>query len=534
MNLINYIINKQFGGKDTIKWNTLKHNGVLFPPEYVPHNKPLKYNNQYVKLTPLQEEYAMLFVKYFNSEYIKYKQFTKNFWNDYKELVKDTIIKDFNLIDFSEYYDIYLKLKEQKKTEEQKIKDKLLDEKYKYAYVDNKKQIIGNYKIEPPNLFIGRGGEDNPKLGKIKFRIKPEDIILNIGKNEIVPNLKWKQVIHNQYVEWLASWKDNITGKIKYIWLNAESEYKMKSDMDKFELARKLKKKYNHIINTNNINLKSENIKLQQIATAFYFIDKFAIRVGNEKKEDEADTVGVSCLRVEHITLKEPDIIILDFLGKDCVPYYNEQSVDIQVYNNLNVFIQNKNPDDQIFDLINSTDINTYLQNFMSNLTAKVFRTFHASVLFQKEILKIISKYKNISPVNIEFLIGEYNHANVFVAKILNHQKNIKNNSSFKDKLDKITNYIKKIKKLIQKAKNNNNQEKILLYNNKLKILKQKLELKKEINNLALNTSKLNYIDPRITISFMKTFNIPIDKLFSKTLQSKFSWALSVDADWRF
>jgi len=34
---------------------------------------------------------------------------------------------------------------------------------------------------------------------------------------------------------------------------------------------------------------------------AAYLIDKLALRVGNEKTEDEADTVGCCSLRKEHI-----------------------------------------------------------------------------------------------------------------------------------------------------------------------------------------------------------------------------------------
>ena len=41
----------------------------------------------------------------------------------------------------------------------------------------------------------------------------------------------------------------------------------------------------------------------KQIATALYFIDHFALRIGNEKGDDVADTVGVTSLRVEHIEL---------------------------------------------------------------------------------------------------------------------------------------------------------------------------------------------------------------------------------------
>ena len=47
--------------------------------------------------------------------------------------------------------------------------------------------------------------------------------------------------------------------------------------------------------------LTSENLRLRMLGTATYLIDKLALRVGNEKDEDEADTVGCCSLRVEHI-----------------------------------------------------------------------------------------------------------------------------------------------------------------------------------------------------------------------------------------
>ena len=38
--------------------------------------------------------------------------------------------------------------------------------------------------------------------------------------------------------------------------------------------------------------MKSNDIKHKQLGTCTYLIDKLALRVGNEKGEDEADTVG--------------------------------------------------------------------------------------------------------------------------------------------------------------------------------------------------------------------------------------------------
>ena len=39
-----------------MKWKTLKHNGVLFPPDYEPHGIRMRYDGQPVDLNPEQEE----------------------------------------------------------------------------------------------------------------------------------------------------------------------------------------------------------------------------------------------------------------------------------------------------------------------------------------------------------------------------------------------------------------------------------------------------------------------------------------------
>jgi DNA topoisomerase I len=75
--------------------------------------------------------------------------------------------------------------------------------------------------------------------------VRPEDIILNIGKGIPIPkpNMpgKWKNVIHDQTVTWLANWTENINGNHKYVFLAAGSSLKGQSDMLKFEKARELK-----------------------------------------------------------------------------------------------------------------------------------------------------------------------------------------------------------------------------------------------------------------------------------------------------
>jgi DNA topoisomerase-1 len=139
-----------------------------------------------------------------------------------------------------------------------------------------------------------------------------------------------------------------------------------KSDEDKFDLARKLKKKIGSIRETYEKELNSEDLKTKQLATALYFIDNLALRVGGKKdSKEEADTVGVTSLRVEHLLLLEDNTVKLDFLGKDSVRFCKKINVHKQVYINLQQFCKNKPKKEELFDLINSSTLNEYLDSFL-------------------------------------------------------------------------------------------------------------------------------------------------------------------------
>lgn len=535
--LSKYFLVLQFGGKEVKRWKTLQHNGVLFPPEYIQHNTPLLVKGSEVKLPILAEEYATLYSKYLDSEYIKHASFRRNFWRDFKLTIKGLNIMSLEDCDFSlirkyvdKQRDKLQNLSKDQKQEIKEIKEKEA-EKYKVAIVDGQPQPVGNFRMEPSGIFMGRG--NHPKLGSIKKRVYPEDVTLNLGKEAPIPETlkghKWGKIIHDQSVEWLASWKDPINNKTKYVWLASHSDLRMQSDKDKFELARKLAKEIGKIREENNKNIISKDSTTSQLATALYFIDMLALRVGNEKGEDQADTVGVTSLRVEHLHLLDDASyrIKLDFLGKDSIRYVNEINVDENVYSNLKKYIMNKSKDDELFDLINSTTLNKYLQTFFQELTAKVFRTYNASYLFQEEINNINKKYKGYDkPDKVQVLLDLYNKANIRVALLCNHQKNV--SKGFKEQLKKIDDKIHELKEKKETAKNPKKVQEMI------KKLKYKKEVKQELKNLSLGTSKTNYIDPRITVAFMKTHDLPIEKIFSKTLLDKFKWAFDVAANWVF
>ena len=51
---------------------------------------------------------------------------------------------------------------------------------YGFCTIDHHTEKIGNFRIEPPGLFRGRG--DHPKQGMLKKRVNPEDVIINCSK----------------------------------------------------------------------------------------------------------------------------------------------------------------------------------------------------------------------------------------------------------------------------------------------------------------------------------------------------------------
>jgi DNA topoisomerase-1 len=164
--------------------------------------------------------------------------------------------------------------------------------------------------------------------------------------------------------------------------------------------------------------MESKSVVDNQLGVCTYLIDKLALRVGNEKGEDEADTVGCCSLRVEHIRIEENNQITLDFLGKDSMRYLNTVEVLPVVHQRLSEFIKGKEPSDDIFDKINASRLNEYLKESMEDLSAKVFRTYNASITLQQELTGgEIDAEKDTVDAKLKF----YNDCNRKVAVLCNH-----------------------------------------------------------------------------------------------------------------
>ena len=87
------------------------------------------------------------------------------------------------------------------------------------------------------------------------------------------------------------------------------------------------------------------------------------------------------------------------------------------------------------------------------------------------------------------------------------------------------------------KAEANVQKKKKLLERLKEQLAKLNVQAtdKEENKQIALGTSKLNYLDPRISIAWCKKFGVPIEKIFNKTQREKFAWAIDMtDEDFEF
>uniref|UniRef100_A0A8I6X116 DNA topoisomerase n=1 Tax=Hordeum vulgare subsp. vulgare TaxID=112509 RepID=A0A8I6X116_HORVV len=350
------------------KWSTLEHNGVVFPPPYKPHGVKMLYHGQPVDLTPEQEEVATMFAVMKDTEYASNETFINNFFTDWRKILGKThIITKFELCNFTPIYEWHLRekekknqmtLEEKKTLQEEKSKQ---EEKFMWAFVDSVKEKVGNFRVEPPGLFRGRG--EHPKVQICKH--------LNC----------WKEVKHDNTITWLACWNDPINEKdIKYVFLAASSSLKGQSDKEKYEKARKLKDYIGSILENYTKDFRSKDQRKKQIAVATYLIDKLAPRAGNEKDENEADTVGCCTLKVENVTCLPPNKLQFDFLGKDSIRYYNTVEVEPPVYKAIKEFCAGKNKGGCVFDKLDTTKLNAHLKALMPGLTAKVFRTYNASI----------------------------------------------------------------------------------------------------------------------------------------------------------
>jgi len=556
-----------------MKWKTLQHNGILFPPDFESKGIKIKIRGENVPLNLLQEEMVYQWSKKKDApkpgvteKYIEDPTFQKNFVSDFSKAFNGKFKNlQYADIDFSMPYKLVDKEKEEKEllTKEDKkalaIKRKEIREemktKYGKAIIDGKEVEVGNYMAEPPGIFMGRG--DHPMRGRYKPRATDKDVTLNLGKEAKIPKGNWGKIVHDRDSMWIASWMDILTQKRKYVWLADTAGIKQERDQAKYDKARNLSKEIESVKTQIVKDMQNKEQKTKRIATACYLIYRTAMRVGDEKDPDEADTVGATTLRKEHVKLTENEIQF-DFLGKDSVRWKETipaEGHDKQFYDNLKESISNKKDSEEIFDGITSRHVNAYYSTIVKGLSAKVFRTYLASSI----VSKYLRDHDNIKSESDMKKMFHGKLANLNAAIMCNHKRTIPKNFelSLQKKKDTLKNVgktkpweksevllkkaqsktvktekqkkeknerIKKIKTVIRKSKGKHVE--------RIEKLELQINLTEKTRDYNLGTSLRNYIDPRIFKTWTDEVGAEWEKLYTSALQKKFLWVKNINSKW--
>ena len=539
---------------------SLKHNGIVVPV-YEPKGFNITIDGHRIKLQNKSEQMAVAWTRRNLSATISPPDavFKKNFMKEFLAQLKaenqsepflDELTREYlasidnqqsalnnesgqvKEIDFTEIKNFIQQEKAQKEAmtkeekkrlaEERKVKRFENKEKYGYADVDGQRLEIANWTAEPSCLFAGRG--DHPQRGKWKQGPSRSDITLNTSTVTDAEAKKegWAGAVWQKNKMYVASWKDKLTGKIKYVWFSDTAFLKQNREKEKFQKAQALGKQIKtieqHIIR----NLGDKDEARRKVATVSWLIFAVNMRVGDEKDPDEADTVGAITLRKEHITFPEDGKIHFDFLGKDCVRWEKDAPAPAEVILNIQEFMDNSK--EYLFEGVDSKKVSRFLSEKMPKLTAKVFRTWKCTSTLE-DALKKKQPLENgpVTKDSPDYLKTYHAKiANYEVAVVANHKK--KTSPTFDQRLEKKEVSLKALEVQLQSKKASGKKtESLEKRKAKAEFDVNLMKLTKEYN---LGTSLKSYIDPTAYVKWAKKVKFDIEKFYPKTLRNKFSWAL--------
>ena len=425
----------------------LEHNGVVVPDPPQARGLKLRVRGEWVALTPAQEEMALAWARKHGTPYVEDPVFVANFMADFSAALGLSAPLALPDVDFAPAVQWVLAEKEAKASltaeerkllaAERKAVREALKARYGRALVNGEEIDLANYVVEPSGIFMGRG--EHPLRGRWKQGATQQEITLNLSPDAPRPAGDWGEIVWQPDSLWIARWEDKLSGKLKYVWPSDSASIKQAREQHKFDQATELHAKLDQVRAHIAAELASPDAKRRQIATACYIIDALCLRVGDEKDEDEADTVGATTLRPEHVTIYPDGQVEFRFLGKDSVLWHKTVALPEPVIRNLEELSANatrsgeatapSGPDNgdgqlsrakpQIFPDITSRDVSAFLSEVIPWLSAKVFRTHHATQAVAQAL-----REANVKPKDPEYVKWRAaSLANREAAILCNHYK---------------------------------------------------------------------------------------------------------------
>ena len=291
----------------------LVHSGIVISETPLPSHLEIIVRGEPKAVAGKPAEMALAWAKKQGTPYVEDAVFARNFLRDFSTVLGVTPPLKLDEVDFGMAVAIVQAeraarerlTREERKAlaAERKAKREAMKEQYGHAIVNGQRVEIANYVAEPSSIFMGRGR--HPLRGRWKEGPQQSDITLNLSPNAQRPPGDWADIVWQPESLWVARWRDKLSGKLKYVWLSDSAPVKQEREAAKFDQAVELNENLDQVRARIEQDLGHADAKRRMVATACYLIDALCLRVGDEKDPSEADTVGATTLRPEHVTLHE-------------------------------------------------------------------------------------------------------------------------------------------------------------------------------------------------------------------------------------
>ncbi|XP_017856803.1 PREDICTED: DNA topoisomerase 1-like [Drosophila arizonae] len=378
------------------KWQTLRHNGPCFPADHerLPEDVKFYYDNCPIELTEQAEEVATFYAKLMKTAFVQMREFNQNFFNEFRSCLSEEQRRYITCFELCNFSDISQYLECQREDEKERIAEE--NKLYGYCLVDGESRRITQFRISRPGLCCPRHGFSTT-MGTIRPRVLPEDVVINCDENEEPPappcGHLWAAVVHDRTVRWVYAWNDIVTGCMHHAYPRNESSRRSRPPRrDLLDTARRLQQHLHHIRNEYQTLQSSENWLVRQRSVALYCIDRLAMSCDAEEVPAETTVCGLCVQNIKLCPRLGGQRNVLQLLAgnRDCRQReYKRSSIPPGIFYNLSVFICGKQPDELVFEELNTETLNEHLDFLMDGLTSSVFRICNASRLLEDRLIKI-------------------------------------------------------------------------------------------------------------------------------------------------
>jgi DNA topoisomerase-1 len=508
-------------------WRRLEHAGVEFQAPYRAIGRPVVCGGRRVALPPAAEEPAAQFAR-LTAQQPRTARFRANFMRDWQKLAPPKC-RAGAAVDLSPLVKGPAEVKG-KGQSKGKAKPAAA-----VAKVDGEAQPVANHRAEAAGVFVGRG--DHPLAGRIKRRLRPQDVTLNLARGARVPPGAWRAVVHDPTVTWLASWSDPLTGKVKYMRLAAAARPQQAADVAKFDLARRVAARLPELRRRNAAALQAsggEAATRVQLACCVALIDTFAIRVGSREEDGErrVPTVGAATLRTDNITVSTTPgaaaWVELDFVGKDAVPFAARAAVPPPLARALGALVRAGSGkaagSKRVFDRIDAAAVNGYLARLLPgepDLTAKVLRTCRAGVAFERGLTLGVPAGA-LPPAAARLL---FRVASAQVAALCNH---VRAGGGGPGRRQEVLEALRH--RVVAAAATARQHQQHQQHQQQQQLPALARSVAEASAGLGLSTAQANYIDPRIGAAFCRRHGLPWERVMTQPLRTRFAWAADTPA----